>query len=189
MLETLVSYQVQSQLSTSRVLKQNKKHMLWNWPETCAEIAYRGDVEALKYFYSKCHKTVTTPSLFWDERTCGEAALAGNREVIQWARTKKCPWNSVTMSKAAIRGNIGLMQWLREQGCPWDARTCEEAALSKNLNILKWARKNGCEWDSRTCEAAAFQFEAENDKEKTRKRVELLAWLNERDCPCKRKYH
>ena len=159
--------------------------MLWNWPQTCAEIAYRGDLEALKYFHEKCHEERGT---FWDQQTCAEAALAGNKTIIEWARKKGCPWNSMTMAKAAIRGHVKLMRWLRQQGCPWDSRTCEEAALAKNLDLLKWARKNGCEWDLRTCEAAVFQY-GEETKGKKKKRVELLAWLNEQQCPCKRQYH
>jgi hypothetical protein len=56
--------------------------------------------------------------------------------------------------------------------------------IGMSTGLTRWPST----WDWRTCEAAVFQYGEEN-KGKKKKRVELLAWLNEQQCPCKRQYH
>ena len=54
------------------------------WDEkTCAEAAFNGDLECLKYAHEN--------GCPWDEETCAEAAQYGHLECLKYAHENGCP--------------------------------------------------------------------------------------------------
>ena len=86
----------------------------------------------------------------WDSNTCSFAAKFGHLEILQWVRSQSCPWDSRSCSYAALNGHLEVLQWARSQGCPWDTLTCSYAAMKGHLIVLQWARCQGCPWNSDT---------------------------------------
>jgi hypothetical protein len=121
---------------------------------------------ALAEFYCSLETSYTRRHL------CRWAAEHGALEVLQWARTQKCPWNSLTCFYIAKRGLLEVLQWARKEGCPWDSWVCTVAASEGHLNVLRWAHENGCPFTSEACFWAA-----ENGQ------LDALQWLHEHGCP------
>jgi hypothetical protein len=55
---------------------------------------------------------------------------------------------------------------------------CLEAVQQGNLDQLIWLRSEGFSWDERVC------LEAVKHQQK-----EIIAWLSDHECPCRRAYH
>ncbi len=103
---------------------------------------------------------------------CETAAIHGQLEVLQWARSQGCLWDSNTCAQTARKGHLEVLQWARSNGCSWNAWTCFWAALEGHLEVLKWARSQGCPWDSDVCFQAAKNGH-----------LEVLQWAVENGCP------
>jgi hypothetical protein len=39
--------------------------------------------------------------------------------VLQWAHGNGCPWDEKTCRNAAIVAQLEVLRWARQNGCPW----------------------------------------------------------------------
>ena len=75
---------------------------------TCANAAYRGDLEMLKWARDN--------DFPWDDYTCSSAAEGGELEALQWARKHGCPWNkNECMKYASAMDHTNVVDWIRSR--------------------------------------------------------------------------
>jgi len=156
-----------------------KRKYFWDW-RTSSNAASTGNIKLLQYAYRYgCEM---------DRWTCTSAAEKGHLDILKWTQkrtwklNKKCDWDEMTCAHAAKGGHLEVLKWLVEKGCPWDKYTIYYAVSNSHLNIVIWIMNNGLKnklkLDEEVCKIAIRC----NQKE-------ILDWLNENDCPCKKKYH
>lgn len=44
--------------------------------------------------------------------------------MLKWCVSKGCRLNEAVCANAALNGNLEILQWARSQGCEWDTRVC-----------------------------------------------------------------
>ncbi|CAM9117228.1 unnamed protein product, partial [Ectocarpus fasciculatus] len=101
------------------------------------------------------------------------AIKGGHLDVVRWARHETgAPWDADACRLAALGGHLHVLRFLREEGRPWDEQTCVAAVEGGHLECLQWLRREGCPWDSSTCSSAAWG-----------NRMQVLKWARENGCP------
>ena len=50
--------------------------------------------------------------------------------MLQWAHENGCPWDKRTCADAAVGGNLEVLQYAHQNGCPWDEDTWDVASGS-----------------------------------------------------------
>lgn len=142
----------------------------------------------------------------WSKSLTLEAAIKGNREILQWAIDNGCEWHDNSLIHLLRSKNPETVKWAIENGCPWGTFPARGIAETRDLSLFEWCMNRGCPWDTfapaemakngdlHMLEWAVDNFlslvgEALFWDEKTcsgaalNGNLKLLKWLRERGCP------
>jgi hypothetical protein len=155
--------------NTATIYRSGIKFFTWVYCDTAAMIDYFkaaefGDPDIVRFLIAHHNENRTAESHELDYAShtsdnrviCSGLASGGHLELLQYARSQKCPWGN-TCSAAASKGHLRILQWVTSvaDGCRMDSSTSYWAVESGNLELLKWAYENGCPWDPYICIRAA----------------------------------
>ena len=74
-------------------------------------------------------------------RTCSNAAMNGQLEVLRWVHANGCPWDAATPAYAAENGHLEVLQWAVTNGCDWDREICCDFAMLRGRHhVCAWIR-------------------------------------------------
>lgn len=140
-----------------------KRGLLGNGTNLCAQAAAKGRLDILKYF-----RSIGKP---WDARTCANAAGDGHIDCLQYARVgvcltrdsenlhtiDPCPWDDRTLHFSCSDGHLDCLKYAFENGCNWDGVNIYgpcEAARNGHLECLKYAMESGAPYSKYILESA-----------------------------------
>jgi hypothetical protein len=75
---------------------------------------------------------------------CGERAVNGGMEMLQYVRELGCVFDERTTSAAANQGNLEALRYLHMTGVPWKSCTLVAAVRANSLACLAYAHMHGC---------------------------------------------
>lgn len=136
------------------------------------QIAYRGNVESLKY----CKEN----GLVWNDKLVFENIIIGfslrknhqDFEILKYGFKICGIWPPYTTGVIAKSGNIEALKYCVENGATIGNKVCRNAAISGTLEMLKYCKEIGGKLDNQTSINALMNYN-----------FRMLKWLKENDCP------
>jgi hypothetical protein len=78
------------------------------------------------------------------EELCGEYAVKGGVDMLQFVRALGCVFDEETTEAAAVWGNLEVLRYLHINGALWNYRTLAAAVEADSLPCLEYAHTHGC---------------------------------------------